>query len=146
MIKLKNLLKEDFIGNYENMHEVFINPKSIKRMASDLRGYSHPNGDLFVIDDGYSVIHSELAKWLSHNGFPTPDDETNSGLVKNIKKGYITWQRVGNTNTFKLGESINFYDERYFKESELMPFIEKYAKKVRQKNLQYKFVLEPNRD
>ncbi len=143
MIKLKSLISEEYIGDLKN-NEVFKDPKSIKRMAPELRGYSHPNGDFYVIDDAYQVTHSMFAKWLNQNldGFNTPDNGSNTGLVKAIKKGYITWQRDGSTNTFKLAESINWGDPEYYKKNDLIPFLSQYAKIVRRKNPQYKFVLK----
>lgn len=143
MIKLKNLIiNEELIGELGE-YEIYKNPKSIKRMKPFLRGYSFPNGDLYVVDDGYNIIHSKLAGWLKRNGYGNLNgNSTITALVDNIKNGYITWQREANKNVFKLGESIEFDNTKYFDKKELMPYIKKYTNKVRKKNSQYKFILK----
>lgn len=137
MIKLKQLLKEDLIGFISNDYEVYKNPKSIKRMNPFLRGISFPNGDLFVVDDAYHIIHSTLAIWLRDNGFQNPIGKQN--IIKSIQSGYIIWQREVNKDIFKLGESLNLGNNILV---ELMPYLEKYSKKVKQKHPQYVFILE----
>jgi hypothetical protein len=143
VIKLKDLLKEDFVGTTHQGYEVYKNPKSIKRMVKDLRAISFPNGDLFVIDDNWNVIHSAFAEWLSKNGYKTPSDMGyKPGMVKGMKKGFIAWQRKGPSDSFYLSESTDFEDTDFFDEAELMPYLKKYTKKVQQKNPKYKFVLK----
>ena len=100
MIKLKTLLNEELLGEYLG-YEIFKNPKSIKRMDADLRGISFPNGDLFVIDDGRNVVHSQLSDWLKRNKYSIPIDMSLlPELAKGIKKGYDSImfnERGGNT-------------------------------------------------
>jgi len=141
-IKLKDLLKEDFVGTTHQGYEVYKNPKSIKRMAKELRAISFPNGDLFVIDDNWNVIHSAFAEWLNKNGYKVPNMNLKTRIVDGMKNGYINWQRKGSTDEFWLSESTDFSDTMYFDEHELMPYLKKYAKKVKSKNPKYKFVLE----
>ncbi len=88
------------------------------------------------------VIHTWLANWLNKNSYKIVDGGSIPDLIGNIEAGYIYWQRKGKTNEFWLSESINFKDERWFDKKELMPVLEKYSKKVKQKNSQYKFVLK----
>jgi len=136
MINLKNLLKEELIGELRGF-EVYKNPKSIKRMGMDLRGISFPNGDLFVVDDGgRNVIHKHFGEWLNRNGYKMPTAEVTSELMRDMKQGYITWQRIATTDEFRLGESVNF---EYYSEEEYMPYIKKYLRKVKSKNPKYKF-------
>lgn len=137
MIKLKDLLKEEYIGDfveYSGRYQIFINPKSIKRMESELRGLSLPNGDLIVIDNSMDVTHQMLAKWLNKNGYnlPMPVWKENA-----ISKGYFTWQRHGSSNKFYLGESAN---ESYIKRN--LDVLKIYIENVRLKNKQYKFILK----
>lgn len=143
MISLKKLLRlnEEHVGDiYE--YGVYKNPKSIKRMDRGLRGISYPNGDLFVVDDGSHVIHGAFSDWLNENGYKSVNIYSKSGMATGMKKGYISWQRRGTSNDFWLSESTDFTDKA-FNEKELMPYIKKYTKKVKQKNSQYNFVLKP---
>ena len=142
MIKLITLLKEDLLGKIQKKYEVYKNPKSIKRMKPFLRGISFPSGDLFVVDDAFNTIHNDLEIWLNSNGYKVNVNKKNVDLVNNIKLGYIPWQRKGNSNEFYLSESIDFFHVKYFNKDELMPYLEKYTKKVKQKNSKYNFVLE----
>lgn len=134
MIKLKTLLQEKYLGDYKGEYQVFENPKSIKRMDDELRAISLPNGNLLVIDDGRSVTHHMLALWLNDNGYNIPLPIWKD---KTIVKGYIPWQRRGLSNDFYLGESI--YKAVV---DEIMPYLKKYSKKVKQKNSQYNFILK----
>ena len=141
MIKLKDLINEEFIGELDGI-EVFKNPKSIKRMKGDLRGKSFPNGDLFVVDDAWDILHWKLSQWLNRNGYKNLTGGTKDSLVKGIKQGFIEWQRKGKTNDFYLSESTDFDDVEWFNKNELMPYLKKYSKKVKQKNSQYNFKLK----
>lgn len=136
MIKLKTLLNEELIGDLWG-YEVYKNPKSIKRMAFDLRGISFPNGDLFVIDDGRNTIHKHLRDWLDKNGHKMPPIETTKELMQNVKKGYIPWQRIATSNDFRLSESFKLND--IYPEKEYMPYVKKYLSKVKSKNPTYTY-------
>ena len=145
MISLKKLLRlnEELVGEMPNGVEVYKNPKSIKRMKKDLRGISFPNGDLFVVDDAWNVMHSKFAGWLDKNGHKTPGSMgMKDGMVVGMKKGFIAWQRKGATDSFYLSESTDFDDTKFFDEEELMPYLKKYSAKVKSKNPKYKFVLK----
>jgi len=137
MIKLKELINEELIGNHIG-YELYKNPKSIKRMVADLRGVSFPNGDLFVIDDAKHTTHSSLMYGLNVNGYSVNYSGTMTDLVKLVKKGYITWQRRGKTNDFYISESLN---ASIAAEHKLMPYIKKSIGKVQQKHSQYNFKL-----
>jgi hypothetical protein len=139
MIKLKDLLKEEFIGMYDS-YEVFKNPKSIKRMKPELRGISFPTGDLFVIDDAMNSIHVHFGRWLNQHGYKINIDMTIKNLFGNIKKGYIDWQRKDSADYFYLSESTTFKDDE--EENEYMPYLIKYSKKVKSKNPKYNFILK----
>jgi hypothetical protein len=147
MISLRKLLlKEDLVGEMPNGVEVYKNPKSIKRMKKDLRGISTPKGDLFVADDNSKIIHSHFANWLDKNGNLGERYSvmlgSKAGILFAIEDGYIPWQRKGSSDSFYLSESIDFDDTKSFNEKELMPYLEKYTKKVKSKNPKYKFVLK----
>lgn len=146
VVKLKDLVNEELIGQYDYNHfksfDIYKNPKSIKRMEPELRGVSFPNGDLFVIDDAHHILHNKLRDALNAHGYRCPDSYTKKDVVINIKKGYIDWQRKGKTNEFYLSESTDFNDTEWFDRDELMPYLEKYVKKVKSRNSQYKFILE----
>lgn len=137
MIRLKELLNEELVGTYIG-HEMYKNPKSIKRMVAELRGISFPNGDLFVIDDATHTTHSSLSFGLNATGISIKDNGTMTAIVNLVKKGYIMWQRKGKTNDFLLSESLN---KAITSKYEIMPYIKKNIKKVQQKNSQYNFKL-----
>ena len=142
MIKLKNLLNEELLGEHPYGYEIFRNPKSIKRMKSELRAMSYPNGDLYVVNDSSHITHTHFAEWLIKNGYKMPTNTNRfSGMMDGIKKGYIPWQRKGLTNEFWLSESIQFQFGDY-PADEMMPFIVKYTNKIKRKNSQYKFILK----
>jgi len=139
MIKLKDLINEELVGEMPNGMvgiEVYKNPKSIKRMVSELRAISFPSGDLFVIDDSKNVLHTKFAEWLNKNKYKN----VYVWGVDKFKKGYIHWQRKGGSNDFWLSESTALFDEEERKE--IVPYLEKYVKKVKSKNPQYKFILK----
>ena len=143
MISLRKLLKlnEEHLGETDNGYGVYRNPKSIKRMDSYLRAISFPNGDLYVVDDGSHVIHPQFSDWLETKGYKIPVDiGLKIGIVKGIIKGYISWQRKGTSNDFYLSESTDFTDAKFDKDK-LMPYLEKYSKKVKQKNPKINFKL-----
>ena len=129
------LLTEEFMFNIKNEFGVYKNPKSIKRMVSKERAISDKNGDLFVIDDPYHFTHREL-----YIALKLKNEIGNYG--KNANKvspdKLLLWLRLNNTNTFKLSKS---YDESTIKEIKNMKLPN--LDKVRKKNSQYKFLLEP---
>jgi hypothetical protein len=146
MIKLKTLLNEELLGEYKG-YEIYKNPKSIKRMQPNLRAVSFSNGDLFVVDDNsWHMTHLDLRDGLNKLGYKNPPIRATSDIFDSIKKGLIDWQRKEKNNTFYLSESIDFNDGAYeheiYDEKEYMPYIKKYVNKVKQKNPQYKFILE----
>ena len=131
--KLKDLINEELFGEFGG-YEVYKNPKSIKRMSKDLRGISLPNGDLYVVDT-YNIIHVDIHKYLRKKGIKLPSMHTSYDLAQVIQKGYINWQRDKLTDTFYLSESS---PSRL--DSETSKMFKKYVKKVKQKNLSYKFI------
>jgi len=136
MIKLKELLNEELFGTLYGV-EVYKNPKSIKRMSAELRAVSLPTGDLFVIDDADKIIHLRLHGWLRTQGIKLPLMSSYSDIDVAINKGYINWQRKEKTNDFYVSESTEPISIRTNKK-----IIEKYVKKIKQKNPKYNFFLE----
>jgi hypothetical protein len=128
--KNENYLNEDKILTY-NINgrkevDVFINPRSLISFDAGIRGIISSNGDLYVIDDAYNVIHNHFARFLNLNGYPILNDPYED-LSKNIPV-----VRYDKTNDFYLGESFNI--ERH--ESNGM---DELLRKAKQKNPQYNF-------
>ena len=138
MIRLKNLIREDVIGEFSEGIDIFRNPKSISRMAYDLRGISTPTGELFVVDSN-RVIHYSLAKWLKNNYLQgnIPEFHESGDFIKGIETGYIPWMRRGTSNDFYLSET---YGSFKFNMLELIPHVNKYIPKIKLKNSQYTFI------
>ena len=130
-------INEDYLGRDTRFNfdfEYFKNPKSIKRMASNLRAVSDENGNLFVVDDASHIVHIDLADWLQDNGHIKY-----SGQWIAIQRGEILgWQRNGNSNDFHISESVSAKNIIDYKSADR--FIE-LRNKVKQKNPQYNFIL-----
>lgn len=131
-LKLKDLLNEELIGSIKNKYEVYKNPKSIKRMEKNSRAISFPNGDLYVVDDSWNLIHSNIAKWLKIPDF----FDNEKTIIKGVEKGYIAWERDNISNIFILGVSNTILPESHY------VYIKKYVSKIKQKNPQYKFIAD----
>jgi len=147
MIKLKQLLlKEELIGKYSTGIDIYKNPKSISRMSPGLRAISFPSGDLFVCDDNWGINHIGLEKWLKSNDYSMPAvNNSINELFSGIKKGYISWQRMGDTNDFYLSRSIEFgWFKKLFNvdKKEIVFIMKKYILKIKSKNPKYNFVPE----
>lgn len=143
MIKLIDLLKEELVGEFDGI-EVYKNPKSIKRMESDIRAISDPKGNLYVMNDAWRKIHSNLEWWLRKKGYVninTDVQDWKSAYKMMIKNGYVHWTRKGNTDSFYLSESTTTNSD-WFNKKELMPYLKKSMNKVKSKNPKFKFVLE----
>lgn len=127
-------LKEDLLYSTNKGFEVYKNPKSIQRFTSECRAITTDNGDLYILDDGgYSMTHEAFAITLKKNGYI---NFSNWGLeVESIKK--VPWQRVGNTNVFKLSTSfpeLNTLSKQDHKQLDIL------INKAKQKNSQYKYI------
>jgi len=141
---LKTILYEERLGSIPYRrgieYDVYKNPSSISRMESDLRAISDKSGNLYVLDhDGWRIIHSDFATWLSSNGQNIPAGEN---VWKKITK-VICWQRLGKTNKFYLSESYKR------DEGEIDKIIEKSSKlidNVRKKQSTFKFIIKSIRD
>lgn len=137
MIKLIELIKEDFIGKIGSKTELYLNPKSITRMKADLRALSLPDGDFIVMDDAMSYTHMMMVDYLNDDfGYSIPFmiwDTSSSD------KGYLTWQRYKKTNNFYLGETTQ---PEWIDKSENKEKVKKYIKKINRKNSKYKFHTE----
>jgi len=134
-ILLSTLMNEAFLGYYnadtKEDVEVFINPRSIKRMKPDIRAISDEKGDLFVIDDAFGVIHMQLLNWLGKNTPYVPNKRYTYDDYSDMLSKYIFWERDGKSDTFALGESYADDDAEFIQKD--------WVDKVRRKNPQYKF-------
>ena len=129
------LLTEEHLFDYDDKFGVYKNPKSISRMEKQVRAISDKNGDLFVIDDPYHFTHRELYTTLKlKNEIGNYGENANKVSPDKL----LLWLRLNNTNIFKLSKS---YDGSTIKKIQNMKLPN--LDKVRKKNSQYKFLLEP---
>lgn len=142
--KIDKFLFEELAGHIykdSNSYELYMNPKSIKRMGMYLRAVSTPNGDFFIADDdGMYIIHLEIYNWIYKNknyNLEAPIYST-KWLNKVFLKGFIPWQRALDSNEFFIGESVSI---DLIEENKKM--IESYIKKIKKKNS--KLVFYPER-
>lgn len=142
---ISDFLNEELVGRYKytlradhDPIEVYKNPKSIKRMSNELKGISTEAGDLYVFD-GTEVTHEEMASWMVKHGYLPP-----SGGWVGSKRGTfakcVAWTRQKGQNIFVLSESYFFIRDIPEEEFEYM---EKLRDRVKNKNPQYEFKLEP---
>ena len=132
--KLQHILMEELFGVIGGAIEIYKNPKSIKRMDRDLRAVSLPTGDLFVADTR-KIIHVDIHKWLRTQGIKLPTMRSVGDVRTAIDSGYINWHRDKLTDTFYLSESTGTEIPK-----KTIKNVNKYAKKVKQKNPAYKFI------
>lgn len=96
-------LTEEYIGDMsvnDKSFEVFKNPKSIKRLDNNIRAIVDNDGNLYVIDDNWTVLHNMFAGWLRSKGYPVADN-----TYYNLDNT-VPLQRYNDTNRFYLSESI----------------------------------------
>lgn len=146
-ISLNNVneaLIHKFTGRWSHSDiEIYINPKSIKRMEPWLRGISDTEGNLWVTDIA-DTTHSEILGQLFKIGQTESDNYSPITEVSNWgtnhydddKWLYCGWQREGDSNTFKIAESISFDIDQY------REIFDEFASAVKQKNPQYDFIVE----
>lgn len=128
-----------FAKNKYELFHIYRNPKSIKKFPPYLRAVSTPNGDLYVADDAFNIIHLDIYKWMYNNinsglEFPSESDEW---VAKQATRGFISWQRIMDGEEFFLGETIkqDFIDKN---QKEIL----KYIKLIEKKNPKLKFYAE----
>jgi len=141
------ILREDFLGvvNYINNGddietiEAFKNPKSIRNLIQNIRGFiDAKTGDLYVIN-GTGYFHNEIIQWVNNKlnmRFPT-----DYGLIYKSPDVLIPVQRAGNTDAFKLGELYpNNFDTDINGRREMLAKIKNGLTLARQKNPSIEFI------
>ena len=107
---------EEFIGHIkydaQEPAEIYKNPLSLVDFQPDVRGLCDLEGNLFVVNNPYYILHSDLAQYLHNNGYNIPREITSSNQGE-----YIGLQRFDDTNNFYLGESFSIhYIKEFFNE------------------------------
>lgn len=95
-------VNEEYLRQFKSNDEIFDiyrNPKSIVRLKDDIRGIITPDGDLYIIDDNWSVTHDMFSEWLNLIGYPIP-----KYVIDNLDQ-YVPVVRFGKSNKFYLSES-----------------------------------------
>jgi hypothetical protein len=127
-------INEDFIGFMQDRSnktvEIYKNPKSIKKFEANTRALINKDGDLYIADNSYDLMHVDIKDYLA-------EKHPNEGVVKRDFINQIHLQRFGNTNDFFFSE---MYDEEDLLENE-KTFI-KILEKAKKKNPKYTFNTE----
>lgn len=127
------LINEELLGKQEAFWaqgifaEIYKNPKSIKRMSSNLRGISDSEGNLYVADNDAHIIHKDIIWFLIDKGI-LPKTMHSSPYDSRHYEHYVAWQRLNTTNKFAIGES-------YHRDPP-----ENFIKNLREKNPQFEFI------
>ena len=137
----EEFINEDLLGTmgkdpYGDDIEIYINPKSVKRMMAEIRGLSDAKGNFYVITDGYVKTHVDIGHWLMKKGYIKHDGY----MMYEHPDKYVTWQRKGSTNEFWLGESTQWGLDKLPDSEEGRKELDKLIKKVQKKNKQFKFI------
>ena len=137
-----NPILEDKIGEYSFMDDftgeflygdVYKNPENLKFFNSKVRGISDLKGNIYIINNS-KFIHKRLLDFLNRKGIVT---NAKWNKINYCYDNIITWQRKDNENIMLLGES---YDLSVIKD---VPFFNEMFEKVKIKNPNINFVLEP---
>ena len=136
MIKFKDLLNEELIGQYGpdtyNIN-IYKNPKSINKFDIDIRGIIDRYGNLYVEEEA-ALIHSDIFEWLRSHGF----FGMSSIFADSVDKvNIVCVQRCGPTDTFYLGET---YLREELEEKDFILKIKKILAKATRINPKYDFV------
>ena len=121
----------------DNKYDMYLNPNTIKRMSSNLRAISTDKGDLFIYDDGgMTKTHGDVADNLKSNSYLSYSGSFGK-YIDQLK--FITWQRDGNSNTFKLSTS---FPELSTLDNNEHKLLDKLLLVVQKKNPSFKFMKE----
>ena len=139
-------INEDFLGvvAYTNTPDIetveaFKNPKSIKNLIPNIRGFiDAKTGDLFVIN-GARYFHNDIVDWVNKKlSARFPKDY---GLIYKSPDIIIPVQREGNTDVFKLGELYpNNFDTDVNNRREMLVKIKNGLALAKQKNPSIEFI------
>jgi len=121
---------------------VYKNPKDLKNMVPGARGVIMPNGDLYVVNDAFDVIHTDLLNALAKKGIVKHGTTGWDDPATLDKFQFATVQRLWNKSAFCVGESYivpkKFKDPEGFEK--VMKLFRPYLDAAKEKNPQYKFI------
>ena len=119
----------------DNKYDMYLNPSTMKKMKPNIRAISTDKGDLFIYDDGgMTKTHGDVADNLKRHGYLKYSGNFGN-LIDQLK--FVTWQRDGNSNTFKLSTSFPELETLSDDEHKVL---DKLINNVAHKNPQYKFI------
>lgn len=129
-------INEEFVGFMQDRSnktiEVYKNPKSIKRMESDIRAVAYKNGDLYIVDDSYDLLHKDIVQYLEKNT-KEPIFYTRTAYIEH----QVHLRRFKDTNYFYLGEGYIVLDVEVEYE-----FFTEILQKCKKKNPRYNFIMQ----
>ena len=127
------VISEEQIGSkgINGIYGVYKNPSTIRKFDMYARGLLMSNGDLFIVDNGYHVIHGTLGHYLRSNGYTIPVH------LYNHPEFMVPIQRKGKTNDFYLGEG---YSKSELNNDDIMGKIMSTLSAGKAKNPQFNFI------
>jgi len=123
--------------------DIIKNPSDLKGFPQGARAVITKSGDLYVVGDVETVIHTDILAELKKKGIvsfkPTGwEDPTETPEID-----FITVQRVWTKPVFAIGESYYLPKSKYPEERALsLQFFEPFLEAAREKNPQFKFMNE----
>lgn len=121
---------------------VYKNPKDLKNMVPGARGVIMPNGDLYVVNDAFDVIHVDLLDALAKKGVVLYGTKGWDDPATLDKFKFATVQRLWNKPAFCVGESYILPKRHKDPEGyeKAMKVFRPYLDAAKEKNPQYKFI------
>lgn len=133
------ILNEDLIGRVGYENEIIKNPRSIKRMSDDIRGFIDSDGNLYVSTDN-EYLHGSLLEYLRSSGSIERTDTDSSDYWKNpIGVNCVAVQRLENSIDFYISDLLG---ENIKSNKNALAFIKKLIAKASTVNSHYNFHTE----
>jgi len=120
---------------------VLKNPGSVKNFPPGARGVITKEGDLYMVADAENVIHQNILDTLKKKGIVKGEVRAWEDPNDLDKFGFLTVQRVWNTNSIAIGESMMIPKPKRAEERKAaFDLFKPYLKAAQQKNPQIKFI------
>lgn len=145
-ILFESILKEEFLGKivysqYAKDNSVrfdlYKNPTHIDIFEPNCRALSDRDGNLYVVDDSSHIIHKDIAIAVNFKYGPGKSIFNTLNFYDSyFENTYsdITWERIGKTNTFRLGESFTLPSKYKPNYNEVIGKLENKVELIKKKN------------
>lgn len=119
---------------------IYRNPKSIRKLGPWARALSDIDGNLFIMEDSFQMVHEDLAQWLLDNNKIDWATGGISDFYEQMMHNTVLWQQVGDQNLLYLSES---YTQRKFNEYSVYRWtehIKELTQRVKKRNPGMKYI------